>query len=119
LERDAGQISGAQVGLREAGGVETSAAEDDSRPVLTGIYVTVKGDRLTLTTADGFRLSTAHATLDEPAHGATAIQECDGLVAFAKCLKPKVAPRATIDTDASEWRLAATGTATGAESTPS
>jgi DNA polymerase III sliding clamp (beta) subunit (PCNA family) len=56
--------------------VEKSAAKDDSRPVLQGIHARIAGNRLTLAAADGFRLSTAHATLDESAaHDATAILE--------------------------------------------
>lgn len=77
--------------------VEKSAARDDSRPVLAGIQATINGDRLTLAAADGFRLSTAYATLDAaPAHDASAILERAGLVAFGKSIKPKLAPRATV-----------------------
>src|SRR5829696_5375816 len=64
--------------------VEKSAAKDDSRPVLTGIHASVKGDRLTLAAADGFRLSTAYATLDAPAPDATGTLERAGLLAFAR-----------------------------------
>ena len=77
--------------------VEKSAAKDDSRPVLAGISATIAGDRLTLAAADGFRLSTAYATLDDAAPDASAILERAGLLAFAKSLKPKTAPRAAID----------------------
>lgn len=91
--------------------VEKSAARDDSRPVLAGIQASIKGDRTTLA-ANGFRLSTAHAALDEPAESpAAAILERAGLLAFAKSLKPKVGLRATIALDAREWRFAANGTA--------
>src|SRR5829696_6232199 len=80
--------------------VEKSAAKDDSRPVLAGIHASVKGNRLTLAAADGFRLSTAYATLDASAGTHAAIIERAGLLAFAKSLKPKDAPVATIDTAA-------------------
>jgi DNA polymerase-3 subunit beta len=43
-----------------------SAGLDDSRPVLAGVLFDLSGDRLTLSSADGFRLSIAHETLAEP-----------------------------------------------------
>src|SRR5688572_9688902 len=90
--------------------VEKSAAKDDSRPVLAGIHASVKGDRVTLAAADGFRLSTAYAKLDDTAHDTSAILERAGLLAFAKSLKPKLVPRATIDTGHDAWTFAANGT---------
>ena len=48
--------------------VEFAAASDDSRPVLTGIHVKTEGTRLTLASADGFRVAVADITLGaEPA----------------------------------------------------
>jgi DNA polymerase III subunit beta len=43
--------------------VEFAAATDDSRPVLTGVHVKTDGTRLTLASADGFRLAVADVTL--------------------------------------------------------
>ncbi len=43
--------------------VEFAAANDDSRPVLTGIHFKTEGPRLTLASADGFRLAVADITL--------------------------------------------------------
>jgi DNA polymerase-3 subunit beta len=43
--------------------VEFAAASDDSRPVLTGVHMKTDGDRLTLASADGFRLAVAELTL--------------------------------------------------------
>ncbi|MBI3159812.1 MAG: DNA polymerase III subunit beta [Chloroflexi bacterium] len=47
--------------------VAFAASSDDARPVLTGILVTVEGDRITMASADGFRLSVRSAQLSEPA----------------------------------------------------
>ncbi len=44
--------------------VEFAAASDDSRPVLTGVHFKSDGKRLTLASADGFRLAVADITLD-------------------------------------------------------
>jgi len=44
--------------------VEFAAASDDSRPVLTGVHFKSDGTRLTLASADGFRLAVADITLD-------------------------------------------------------
>jgi DNA polymerase III sliding clamp (beta) subunit (PCNA family) len=63
--------------------------------------------RLTLAAADGFRLSTAYATLDESAPDASAILERAGLLAFAKSLKPMDAPVVTITTGRDAWTFAA------------
>ena len=45
--------------------VTIAAATDDSRPVLTGVDVLMEGDQLTLASADGFRLSVRHMTLEK------------------------------------------------------
>jgi DNA polymerase-3 subunit beta len=46
--------------------VEFAAASDDSRPVLTGVHVKSDGTRLTLASADGFRLAVADIELQSP-----------------------------------------------------
>jgi DNA polymerase-3 subunit beta len=46
--------------------VEFAAASDDSRPVLTGVHIKSDGPRLTLASADGFRLAVADIHLEEP-----------------------------------------------------
>lgn len=43
--------------------VEFAAASDDSRPVLTGVHFKTDGPRLTLASADGFRLAVSDITL--------------------------------------------------------
>jgi DNA polymerase-3 subunit beta len=43
--------------------VEFAAASDDSRPVLTGVHFKTDGSRLTLASADGFRLAVSDITL--------------------------------------------------------
>ncbi|MBW8010451.1 MAG: DNA polymerase III subunit beta [Chloroflexi bacterium] len=43
-----------------------TASTDDARPVLTGVLVTVEGDRITMAAADGFRLSVRHSKLAAP-----------------------------------------------------
>lgn len=53
--------------LREAiEHVVFAAASDDSRPVLAGVQLEVKGDKLQLAAADGFRMSVRTVTLDQP-----------------------------------------------------
>ncbi len=53
--------------LREAiEHVVFAAASDDSRPVLAGVQLEVKGDKLQLAAADGFRMSVRTVTLDHP-----------------------------------------------------
>jgi DNA polymerase-3 subunit beta len=70
--------------------VEFAAASDDSRPVLTGVQVKVDGTRLTLASADGFRLAVSDITLaNAPAEGieviipARALRELSRLIADA------------------------------------
>lgn len=43
-----------------------AAASDDSRPVLTGVLVTLSGDKMTLVAADGFRMAMKTAVLESP-----------------------------------------------------
>jgi DNA polymerase III subunit beta len=47
--------------------VEFAAAADDSRPVLAGVLARFEDDRLTLASADGFRLAVRSGALAEPA----------------------------------------------------
>jgi DNA polymerase-3 subunit beta len=44
--------------------VAFSAAREDNRPVLTGIYTNFSGNTLTMASADGFRLTVRKTTLD-------------------------------------------------------
>lgn len=43
--------------------VEFAAASDDSRPILTGVHMKTEGSKLTLASADGFRLAVADIEL--------------------------------------------------------
>jgi DNA polymerase-3 subunit beta len=43
--------------------VAFAASTDDARPILTGVQVNLSGNRITLSAADGFRLSVRHAEL--------------------------------------------------------
>ena len=53
--------------LREMIGlVEFAAASDDSRPVLAGVLIRFDGDRLTMASADGFRLAVREGQLLSP-----------------------------------------------------
>jgi DNA polymerase-3 subunit beta len=47
--------------------VAFAASTDEARPILTGVQVNVNGDRITLSAADGFRLSIRRADLSAPA----------------------------------------------------
>jgi DNA polymerase-3 subunit beta len=47
--------------------VAFSASTDEARPVLTGVLLTASGNKLTLSAADGFRLSIRKAELTSPA----------------------------------------------------
>jgi len=44
-----------------------TASNDEARPVLMGVLLTVNGDQITMASADGFRLSVRKATLSSPA----------------------------------------------------
>lgn len=44
-----------------------AASSDEARPVLTGVLLEVEGDKITLSAADGFRLSVRTANLSSPA----------------------------------------------------
>jgi len=56
----------AQVLTEAVGRVLRAASTDLSRPVYTGVRVTVDGRQLTLTATDGYRLATAKAELAQP-----------------------------------------------------
>jgi len=45
--------------------VTFSAAADDNRPILTGVYTLLEGDTMTMASADGYRLAVATIKLDE------------------------------------------------------
>jgi DNA polymerase-3 subunit beta len=47
--------------------VAFAASSDEARPILTGVFVNVSGDQLTMAAADGFRLSVRKAVLSSPA----------------------------------------------------
>jgi DNA polymerase III subunit beta len=44
-----------------------TASDDQARPILTGVYVNVKGNKITMAAADGFRLSVRKAELSSQA----------------------------------------------------
>jgi DNA polymerase III subunit beta len=44
-----------------------TASDDQARPILTGVYVNVKGNKITMAAADGFRLSVHKGELSSPA----------------------------------------------------
>lgn len=46
--------------------VAFAASSDEARPILTGVLVTVSGERITMAAADGFRLSVRRAELSSP-----------------------------------------------------
>ena len=46
--------------------VAFAASSDEARPVLMGVLLTVTGDKITMASADGFRLSVRKATLSAP-----------------------------------------------------
>jgi DNA polymerase-3 subunit beta len=47
--------------------VAFAASSDEARPILTGVLVSVDGEKLTMASADGFRLSVRTAALSSPA----------------------------------------------------
>jgi DNA polymerase-3 subunit beta len=46
--------------------VAFSASADEARPILTGVYMKIEGNQITMAAADGFRLSVRTAELDVP-----------------------------------------------------
>jgi len=67
--------------------VVIAAATDDSRPVLTGIYLTASGYEMTLVGADGFRLAWHRITLAEPVAEVTALIPARTLAHVAKVMR--------------------------------
>lgn len=62
-----------------------SSATDEARPVLTGVMVNVKGNKLVMAAADGFRLSVRKAELSSPATRAiNAIVPARALIELAR-----------------------------------
>jgi DNA polymerase-3 subunit beta len=62
-----------------------AASNDDARPVLTGALVVVKGNKITMAAADGFRLSVRKADLSSPAsHSLNAIIPARALSELAR-----------------------------------
>lgn len=51
--------------------VAFAASSDDARPILTGVFVSVQGNTVTLQAADGFRLSVRRSELSSPVPRAT------------------------------------------------
>ena len=43
-----------------------AASTDEARPILTGVYMRVEGNQITMAAADGFRLSVRTAELSTP-----------------------------------------------------
>jgi DNA polymerase-3 subunit beta len=68
------------------GQVAFAAAQDDSRPVLAGVFMHVKGSQLTLAAADGFRLSVRQVELSEPAEDLSVIVPARTLSELARVL---------------------------------
>jgi DNA polymerase-3 subunit beta len=46
--------------------VAFSASTDEARPILTGVYMKIEGNQMTMAAADGFRLSVRTSELDAP-----------------------------------------------------
>lgn len=44
-----------------------AAAKEDNRPILTGVYTEIEGDKITMAAADGYRLAVRNGTLLTPA----------------------------------------------------
>ncbi len=64
-----------------------AASEDDARPTLQGVFVSLAGDRLTLYAADGFRLTRRSLKLPEAVEKAGgAIVPAAGLASLARTL---------------------------------
>lgn len=65
--------------------VAFAASTDEARPILTGVQVSAQGEKLTLSAADGFRLSIRHANLSSPVSRAfSAVIPARALVELAR-----------------------------------
>ncbi len=58
-----------------------AAAKEDNRPILTGIYTELEGDKITMAAADGYRLAVRNGVLERP------ISEKTNIVVPAKALQ--------------------------------
>jgi len=63
-----------------------SAATDESRPILTGVYFRLEGEALTLAAADGFRLSVTSIGIQSVPDAQAAIIPAKALAELAKLL---------------------------------
>jgi len=50
-----------------------SASSDESRPILTGVLITLEGNDMTMVATDGFRISVKKSALSQPAPSAVSI----------------------------------------------
>jgi DNA polymerase-3 subunit beta len=80
--------------LREMiGQVEFAAAADDSRPVLAGVLIRLEDDRITLASADGFRLAVREGELAAPvAERLDVIVPARGLRELARIIGDRTEP---------------------------
>ena len=80
--------------LREMiGQVEFAAAADDSRPVLAGVLIRLEDDRITLASADGFRLAVREGELASPvAERLDVIVPARGLRELARIIGDRTEP---------------------------
>ena len=69
-----------------------AAAQEDSRPVLTGVHASFKDDTLTLAAADGFRLAVHRAKLVAPVDEAAVIIPARSLGELARLLTDQEDP---------------------------
>lgn len=75
-----------QADLRELiNKVYFSASTDDARPILKGVFIEVQNSRFTLTTMDGYRLSTASIKIDKDML-ATAVADSKHMIEISKLL---------------------------------
>lgn len=67
--------------------VAFAAADDNSRPVLAGVLLRIKGDKVTFAATNGFRLAARTITLDEPSeHNTEAIIPARALSELSRIL---------------------------------
>ncbi len=65
--------------------VAFAASNDEARPILTGVQILVEGTRITLSAADGFRLSIRKADLSNPvSHSINAVIPARALTELAR-----------------------------------
>jgi DNA polymerase-3 subunit beta len=80
--------------LKEAvGQVSFAASTDETRPVLTGLFATFSGDKVTLAAADSFRLAVRTAPLAEPvASNFNVLLPARAMVELTRVLSDEKAP---------------------------